>query len=81
MSDKIDLTYEHALQELELTVAKLEREGLELAETVALYERGKALAQHCQDLLDAVELRVQQVNSGEDGEVRIEPFVREGGAG
>ncbi len=80
MSDKIDLTYEQALQELEATVAKLEGEGLELAETVALYERGKALAQHCQDLLDAVELRVQQVNSSEDGGVRIEPFVREGGA-
>ncbi len=80
MSDKIDLTYEQALQELEATVAKLEGEGLELAETVALYERGKALAQHCQDLLDAVELRVQQVNSGEDGEVRIEPFSREGAA-
>lgn len=79
MSEKIDLTYEQALQELEATVARLEGEGLELDETVELYERGKALAQHCQSLLDAVELRVQQVNAGENGEVRIEPFKREEG--
>lgn len=80
MSEKIDLTYEQALQELEATVARLEGEGLELDETVELYERGKALAQHCQSLLDAVELRVQQVNAEENGEVRIEPFKREEGA-
>ena len=78
MSDEIDLTYEQALQELEEIVARLEGESLELAETLALYERGKALARYCQGLLDAVELRVQQVNTGADGEVHVEPLARDG---
>jgi len=73
-----DLTYEKALQELEAIVAKLEGEGLDLDETVTLYQRGRALAQHCQKLLDTVELRVQQVNTDETGETRIEPFPMEG---
>jgi exodeoxyribonuclease VII small subunit len=78
MSDDIDLTYEQALQELEEIVASLEHEGLELAETLALYERGKELSRYCQGLLDAVELRVQQVSTGENGEVRLEPLARDG---
>ena len=78
MSDEIDLSYEQALQELEAIVTSLEHEGLELAETLTLYERGKELSQYCQGLLDKVELRVQQVNAGENGEVRIEAFATDG---
>ena len=74
------LTYEQALEELEGILAKLEGEGLTLDETVALYERGRALAQYCQKLLDTVELRVQQVREDDNGVSRLEPFSMERGA-
>jgi exodeoxyribonuclease VII small subunit len=72
-----ELTYEQALEELEGILAKLEGEGLALDETVALYERGRTLSQHCQRLLDKVELRVQQVREDESGVTRVEPFPME----
>jgi exodeoxyribonuclease VII small subunit len=75
MDAAIDLSFEDALRELEGIVQKLEGDGLALADTVALYERGRALAQHCQEVLDTVALRVQQVQTNEDGAVRIVPFT------
>jgi exodeoxyribonuclease VII small subunit len=79
MEEKDDLTYEQALEELEGILSKLEGEGLTLDETVALYERGRTLAQHCQQLLDTVELRIQQVREDEHGESHVEPFLTERG--
>ena len=57
------LTYEQALAELESLVAALEAEHQTLTEALALYERGQALAQHCADLLDQAELKVQQLTA------------------
>ena len=74
MDSVTDLSFEDALHELEAIVAKLEGDGLALADSVALYERGRVLAQHCQELLDSVALRVQQVQVDEDGETRVVPF-------
>lgn len=59
------MTYEQALTELEGIVAALETEKRSLDEVMALYERGQALAQHCTELLEQAELKVQQV-SGEE---------------
>ncbi len=63
------LSFEAALTELESVVEKLEEGTLDLNQTVILYQRGRALAAHCQRLLDAVELRIQQLApaSGEEG--------------
>ena len=41
------LSYEAAFTELEAIVAALEAEGHALDESIALYERGQALAAHC----------------------------------
>jgi exodeoxyribonuclease VII small subunit len=60
------LSFEQAVAELEAIVQKLEGEGLSLRETETLYERGQALGAHCQQLLDAVSLRVEQLGQGED---------------
>ena len=56
-----DLTFEQAYERLEAIVARLESGDLSLEEAVALYEQGRVLAQQCGDLLDAAELRVQQL--------------------
>lgn len=56
-----ELTFEEAFTELEETVRKLETGGLSLEESLALYERGQALAVHCGRQLDEAELKVRQL--------------------
>ena len=63
--DITQLTYEQAMSELETIVAALESNKGSLEESMALFERGHALVQHCTALLDKAELKVRQV-SGED---------------
>ncbi|HET7375841.1 MAG TPA: exodeoxyribonuclease VII small subunit [Anaerolineae bacterium] len=55
------LTFEEAFKELEESVAKLESGELPLEESLALYERGQALAVYCGKLLDEAELKIEQV--------------------
>ena len=62
-----ELTFEAAYAELEEIVTQLDTGELPLEQSVALFERGRKLAQHCQSLLDNAELRVSQLLDG--GEV------------
>ena len=55
------LSFDEALAELQRTVAELEAGGQPLEASLALYERGVALQQHCDRLLRDAELRVQQL--------------------
>ena len=57
-----DLSFETAYAELDGIIARLESGELPLEDAVALYERGRQLAAHCQTLLDGAELRVSQLN-------------------
>lgn len=57
-----DLSFETAYVELDGIIARLESGELPLEDAVALYERGRQLAAHCQTLLDGAELRVSQLN-------------------
>jgi exodeoxyribonuclease VII small subunit len=59
------LSYEKAFEELEKIVSSLEDEQKNLDDSLALFERGQALSQHCAKLLDSAELKVQQLT--EDG--------------
>jgi exodeoxyribonuclease VII small subunit len=54
-------TYEEAFSELEQIVAQLESNSLDLEVSLALFERGQALANHCATLLDKAEFKVQQI--------------------
>jgi exodeoxyribonuclease VII small subunit len=56
-----EMDFEQAFQALQQTVAQLETGELSLEDTLALYERGQALARRCQDLLDEAELRVTEL--------------------
>jgi exodeoxyribonuclease VII small subunit len=60
------LTFEQAYRGLEEAVAALERGDLSLDQTMALYGRGVALAERCNVLLAAAELRVRRLDSGGD---------------
>jgi exodeoxyribonuclease VII small subunit len=63
MSEIENLTFEQAFAELEETVQKLEAGGLTLEESLALFERGQALAARCNVQLDEAELQVRQLSS------------------
>jgi exodeoxyribonuclease VII small subunit len=60
------LSFEQAYQELEETVQKLEAGDLPLADALALYQRGVALAQHCGLQLDEAELSIQALTPSGD---------------
>lgn len=62
-----ELTFEEALKELEDSVAKLEEGNLTLEETLKLYERGRALSDYCQQVLEKAELRIEHLTA--DGEI------------
>jgi exodeoxyribonuclease VII small subunit len=56
--DVSSLSYEEARDELVAIVAKLEAGAASLDESLALWERGEALAARCQNLLDGASERI-----------------------
>lgn len=54
-------SYEALMERLQIVVERLETGQLPLAEALSLYEEGVALAARCQGILDAAELRVEQL--------------------
>ncbi len=68
MREIAELSFEEAFAELEATVARLERGDLSLEESITLFERGQALAAHCNVQLDTAELKVRQLLPESEGE-------------
>ena len=62
-----ELSYEQAFQELEATVRKLEAGEIPLEGSLALFERGQALAARCSELLDQAELKLRKLVPDERG--------------
>jgi exodeoxyribonuclease VII small subunit len=71
-TDVSSLTFEAAFAALEQAVAQLEAGELALDDSVALYERGVALAERCDELLSAAELRIQQLAAEGEAAAGIE---------
>jgi len=61
-----DMTFERALKELEGIVSRLERGDVELEESIAIYERGEVLRDHCDRLLRQAEAKVEKITLGAD---------------
>ena len=61
VSDVDTMTYEQARTELIQTVERLEAGGAGLEESLALWERGEALARRCEAWLDGARARLEQV--------------------
>lgn len=59
MSDKPEIGYEQARDELIATVQKLEAGGATLEESIALWERGEQLAAICQQWLEGARERLK----------------------
>jgi exodeoxyribonuclease VII small subunit len=76
--DITGLTYEAALAELDTLITKLEGGSIALEEAIGAYERGAVLAQHCADLLERTERRVNQLVVGADGGIGERPLETAG---
>ena len=72
-ADIAEMSFEHALAELERIVQQLESGEVELERSIAIYERGAALRAHCDSKLKDAELKVEKIVRGEDGSVSTEP--------
>mgnify|MGYP005985553273 CR=1 FL=1 len=59
LPDPADLSYEQARDELVTIVQRLETGGTTLEESLALWERGEALAEACQTWLDGARAPVE----------------------
>lgn len=70
-----DLSFEKALAELESIVQRLEQGKVDLEESIAIYERGEALKNHCERLLKEAEGRVERIRLAGNGKpAGIEPL-------
>jgi exodeoxyribonuclease VII small subunit len=77
-ADIKDMTFERALKELETIVGRLERGDVELEESIAIYERGEALKNHCDRVLKQAEAKVEKLTLNPSGvPTGTEPFKPE----
>ncbi|HXQ09151.1 MAG TPA: exodeoxyribonuclease VII small subunit [Bradyrhizobium sp.] len=63
------LSFERAMEELEIIVTRLEGGKVPLEESVAIYERGESLKRRCEELLRQAEVRVEKITIDANGEV------------
>jgi exodeoxyribonuclease VII small subunit len=66
-ADVKKMPFERAIEELESIVKRLEEGKVPLEESVAIYERGEALKQRCEDLLRQAEARVEKITLDTNG--------------
>lgn len=57
-SDVSELSYEEAREQLVKVVSQLEAGGVSLEQSLALWERGEALADHCEQWLEGARKRL-----------------------
>ena len=59
-----DLSYEEAREELQQVVAQLEQQNVSLQASMALWERGEALATHCESWLAGARKKLDDALKG-----------------
>lgn len=69
--------FEDALKELEQILADIENGQTGLEESLAKYERGSFLIQHCRGVLGTVEKQIEMLSQGTDGSIKAEPLEEE----
>ncbi|HEX9133931.1 MAG TPA: exodeoxyribonuclease VII small subunit [Ktedonobacteraceae bacterium] len=67
-------SFEEAFAQLEAAVEALQDGQMPLERALHYYEEGMKLAQHCNDLLEKAELRVQQLRVTDKGTPIVESF-------
>lgn len=61
------MSFEEALQDLETIVRQLESGNVPLEKSIAIYDRGNDLRNHCDKLLKSAEAKVEKIQMAADG--------------
>ena len=67
------MSFEDALGELEKIVKSLEEGTGKLDDSIAAYERGARLKEHCEKKLAEAKAKVEKIKMGPGGPVGVEP--------
>lgn len=63
MTEKTEtMNFEKTFQELQNIITRLESSDLPLEEALKFYEKGQKLADHCTQILEKAQLRVEMLN-------------------
>ena len=68
------MSFEHALEELQGIVRRLEQGEGKLDEAIESYKRGAALKQHCEAKLREAQQEIAKISLESDGTAKSEPF-------
>ena len=66
------MTFEDAMDELEDIVNALDKGDVSLDEAIAAYDRGSVLKDHCEKKLNQAKMKVETIQSGENGELKTD---------
>lgn len=70
-----NLSFEAALAELEGIVRDLESGKAALADSIAAYERGTLLKNHCETKLREAQSKIEKISINSDGSLSAAPFA------
>jgi len=68
----LKLTYEEALEQIEQIVERIESGEAGLEQTIAQYEKGVKLIDHCRGILDRVEKRLAELTPDADEQLKVD---------
>ena len=69
-----NLSFEQALQELEMIVKKIDSGEETLESAITSFERGSELTKHCQTKLNEAKLKIEKIMQAPDGKVNTQEF-------
>lgn len=69
-----EMSFEESIDALEGLVKRLEDGGIDLDESLKIYEQAVALRDHCKRILEDGERRIKKIMETADGTVREEGF-------
>ena len=69
-----NLPFEEALKKLEAIVEAMESQDLSLETLLAKYEEGTTLAKICQEKLAEAEVKIQQLERNQVGDLNLKPI-------
>ena len=69
-----EMSFEESIDALEGLVKRLEDGGIDLDESLRIYEQAVALRDHCKRILEDGERRIKKMMETADGTVREEGF-------
>ena len=72
-----NLSFEEALQKLEVMVRELETGQTKLDDAVDVYEKAMRLKKFCEEKLKAAELKVEKIEETQNGSLELKPLDEE----